>query len=64
LTRLVGTAKGREHYFLGDVIDGAAAAALGLVNRVVEGEALCGETAALDHDGWQIGSSLSVKICV
>jgi hypothetical protein len=46
------------------VIDGAVAAALGLVNRVVEDEALCGETAALDHDRWQIGSSLSVKICV
>jgi 2-(1,2-epoxy-1,2-dihydrophenyl)acetyl-CoA isomerase len=63
-TRLVGTVKAREHYFIGDIIDGAAAAALGLVNRVVEDEALCGETAALDHDRWQIGSSLSVKICV
>jgi 2-(1,2-epoxy-1,2-dihydrophenyl)acetyl-CoA isomerase len=36
LTRLVGTAKARELYFLGDVIDSAAAASLGLVNRVVE----------------------------
>jgi enoyl-CoA hydratase/carnithine racemase len=43
LTRLVATAKAREHYFLGDIIDGAAAAALGLVNRVVEDEALCGK---------------------
>src|SRR6516162_2291755 len=47
LTRLVGTAKARELYFLGDMIDGTAAAALGLVNRVVEDEALHGETAAL-----------------
>jgi 2-(1,2-epoxy-1,2-dihydrophenyl)acetyl-CoA isomerase len=47
LTRLVATAKAREHYFLGDIIDGAADGALGLVNRVVEDEALCGETGAL-----------------
>jgi hypothetical protein len=44
-TRLVGTVKAREHYFIGDIIDGAATAALGL-NRVVEDEAPCGETAA------------------
>jgi 2-(1,2-epoxy-1,2-dihydrophenyl)acetyl-CoA isomerase len=47
LTRLVGTAKARELYFLGDIIDAAAAAALGLVNRVVEDEALQHETSAL-----------------
>jgi 2-(1,2-epoxy-1,2-dihydrophenyl)acetyl-CoA isomerase len=47
LTRLVGTAKARELYFLGDVIDAAAAASLGLVNRVVDDEALHRETAAL-----------------
>src|SRR5437868_693019 len=47
LTRLIGTAKARELYFLGDIIDAAAAAALGLVNRVVEDEALHEETAAL-----------------
>jgi 2-(1,2-epoxy-1,2-dihydrophenyl)acetyl-CoA isomerase len=47
LTRLVGTAKARELYFLGDIIDAAAAASLGLVNRVVEDEALQRETAAL-----------------
>jgi 2-(1,2-epoxy-1,2-dihydrophenyl)acetyl-CoA isomerase len=47
LTRLVGTAKARELYFLGDIIDAAAAAALGLVNRVVEDEALERETTTL-----------------
>jgi len=47
LTRLVGTAKARELYFLGDIIDGAAAASLGLVNRVVEDDALQSETTAL-----------------
>ena len=47
LTRLVGTAKARELYFLGDIIDAAAAASLGLVNRVVEDEALARETTAL-----------------
>ena len=47
LTRLVGTAKARELYFLGDVIDASAAASLGLVNRVVEDEALQRETTAL-----------------
>jgi 2-(1,2-epoxy-1,2-dihydrophenyl)acetyl-CoA isomerase len=47
LTRLVGTAKARELYFLGDIIDAAAAAALGLVTRVVDDEALQRETTAL-----------------
>jgi 2-(1,2-epoxy-1,2-dihydrophenyl)acetyl-CoA isomerase len=47
LTRLVGTAKARELYFLGDMIDSAAALSLGLVSRVAEDEALRGETAAL-----------------
>jgi 2-(1,2-epoxy-1,2-dihydrophenyl)acetyl-CoA isomerase len=47
LTRLVGTAKARELYFLGDIIDAAAAASLGLVSRVVDDEALQRETAAL-----------------
>jgi 2-(1,2-epoxy-1,2-dihydrophenyl)acetyl-CoA isomerase len=49
LTRLIGTAKARELYFLGDIIDSAAAASLGLVNRVVEDEALRRETAALSR---------------
>ena len=47
LTRLVGTAKARELYFLGEIINGAEAAALGLVNRVVEDEALHSETTSL-----------------
>jgi 2-(1,2-epoxy-1,2-dihydrophenyl)acetyl-CoA isomerase len=47
LTRLVGTTKARELYFLGDIIDSAAALALGLANRVVEDEALQRETTAL-----------------
>jgi len=47
LTRLVGTAKARELYFLGDIIDSSTAASLGLVSRVVEDEALHSETMAL-----------------
>jgi 2-(1,2-epoxy-1,2-dihydrophenyl)acetyl-CoA isomerase len=47
LTRLVGTAKARELYFLGDIIDAATAVSLGPVNRVVEDDALHGETTAL-----------------
>src|SRR6202048_2128938 len=47
LTRLVGTAKARELYFLGDIIDAEKAQALGLVSRVVEDIALREVTAAL-----------------
>jgi 2-(1,2-epoxy-1,2-dihydrophenyl)acetyl-CoA isomerase len=47
LTRLVGTAKARELYFLGDIIDSVAALSLGLVNRVVEDAALPDEAMAL-----------------
>jgi 2-(1,2-epoxy-1,2-dihydrophenyl)acetyl-CoA isomerase len=47
LTRLVGTAKARELYFLGDIIDVETGHALGLVNRVVDDEALRAETASL-----------------
>jgi 2-(1,2-epoxy-1,2-dihydrophenyl)acetyl-CoA isomerase len=47
LTRLVGTAKARELYFLGDIVDSAAALSLGLVNRVVDDDALYDETMVL-----------------
>jgi 2-(1,2-epoxy-1,2-dihydrophenyl)acetyl-CoA isomerase len=47
LTRLVGTAKARELYLLGDIIDAETAQSLGLVNRVVEDDALHDEAAAL-----------------
>ena len=47
LTRLVGTAKARELYLLGDVIDAQDAGALGMVNQVVDDAALHGATYAL-----------------
>src|SRR5215467_9074374 len=47
LTRLVGSAKARELYFLGDIVDSATALSLGLVSRVVADEALRNETAVL-----------------
>jgi 2-(1,2-epoxy-1,2-dihydrophenyl)acetyl-CoA isomerase len=47
LTRLLGTAKARELYFLGDKIDANEALRVGLVNRVVAREALEEETTAL-----------------
>jgi 2-(1,2-epoxy-1,2-dihydrophenyl)acetyl-CoA isomerase len=47
MTRLVGTAKARELYFLGDMVDGATAERIGLVNRAVEDAALHEETRAL-----------------
>jgi 2-(1,2-epoxy-1,2-dihydrophenyl)acetyl-CoA isomerase len=46
LTRLVGTAKARELYFLGDIIDAETALALGLVSRVVEDDGVREVTAA------------------
>jgi enoyl-CoA hydratase/carnithine racemase len=47
LTRLVGTAKARELYVLGDIIDAEVAYSLGLVSRVVEDDALREETTGL-----------------
>ena len=44
LTRLVGTAKARELYMLGDVIDAEEAYRLGMVNRLVDDEKLRDET--------------------
>jgi 2-(1,2-epoxy-1,2-dihydrophenyl)acetyl-CoA isomerase len=47
LTRLVGTAKARELYLLGDVIDAEEAYRLGMVNRLVDDDKLRDETMAL-----------------
>jgi 2-(1,2-epoxy-1,2-dihydrophenyl)acetyl-CoA isomerase len=44
LTRLVGPAKAREFYFLGDSVDAREAASLGLVNWVVAAKALRART--------------------
>jgi len=46
LTQLVGTAKARELYLLGDIIDAQQAGALGMVNRVVDDGALHDATYA------------------
>jgi 2-(1,2-epoxy-1,2-dihydrophenyl)acetyl-CoA isomerase len=47
LTRLVGTARARELYFLADVIDAETAYSYGMVNRLVDDEKLREETALL-----------------
>src|ERR1700730_9187143 len=47
LTRLVGTAKARELYLLGDVIDAEAAHSLGMINKLVEDSVLRDETMTL-----------------
>ncbi len=47
LSRLVGTAKARELYFLSDRIDAKEAERLGIVNRVVADAALPDEVASL-----------------
>jgi len=47
LTKLIGTAKARELYYLADVVDARQAAALGIVNRVVPDADLHKETMAL-----------------
>src|SRR5437870_1154911 len=47
LSKLVGTAKARELYFTGDLIDAHAALDLGLVNRVVADASLADETMTL-----------------
>jgi len=47
MTRLLGTAKAREMFLLGEMVDAEEAARLGLVTRVVDDEALAEETAAL-----------------
>ncbi|HYZ23545.1 MAG TPA: enoyl-CoA hydratase [Rhodopila sp.] len=47
LTRLVGTAKARELYFTGDMIDAEKALSIGLVNQVVDDSELHDTTMAL-----------------
>ncbi|MAM76549.1 MAG: enoyl-CoA hydratase [Tistrella sp.] len=47
LTQLVGPAKARELYFTAELLDMAAAEKLGLVNRVVDAEALEAETRVI-----------------
>ena len=47
LTRLVGTAKARELYFLGDMISADEALSIGLVNRVADDAALLETTMAM-----------------
>jgi 2-(1,2-epoxy-1,2-dihydrophenyl)acetyl-CoA isomerase len=57
LTRLVGTAKARELYYTAEIIDAEEAGRLGIVNKVVEGDALREETMALARriaDGPQV----------
>jgi 2-(1,2-epoxy-1,2-dihydrophenyl)acetyl-CoA isomerase len=45
LSKLVGAAKARELYFTGEVISGAEAAALGIVNKAVPSKNLAAEAA-------------------
>lgn len=47
ITQLVGTAKARELYFLGDMVNAEEALSIGLVNRVAEDEALRETTMAM-----------------
>jgi 2-(1,2-epoxy-1,2-dihydrophenyl)acetyl-CoA isomerase len=47
MTRLLGTAKARELYFLAEMIDAAEAERIGLVGSVVDDDRLASESFAL-----------------
>jgi 2-(1,2-epoxy-1,2-dihydrophenyl)acetyl-CoA isomerase len=49
VTRLVGTAKAREMFFTGDMIDADEAYRIGLVNKVVDDTDLVATTMAMAH---------------
>jgi 2-(1,2-epoxy-1,2-dihydrophenyl)acetyl-CoA isomerase len=49
LTRLVGTAKAREMFFTGDMVDAEEALRIGLVNKVVDDNDLLEATMTLAH---------------
>jgi len=49
LTRLIGTAKARELYLMSDMVGAEEALALGMVNKVVDDDALRGATMEMAH---------------
>jgi 2-(1,2-epoxy-1,2-dihydrophenyl)acetyl-CoA isomerase len=49
LTRLIGTAKARELFFTGDMIDAEEALRIGLINKLAEDADLLAATMALAH---------------
>lgn len=47
LTQLIGTARAREMFYFGDMVDASRAETLGIVNRIAPDEELLGETTAM-----------------